>query len=141
MNKAIIVAPIILIFVGALSTSVAFAQSDQQQQPDQSQKQQQQQPSCPSGYSLSSDGSTCTLDNSQSQGPSCPSGYSLSSDGKTCTSDQPSTPTCPSGYTLSSDQKTCTGGLDIGKVANGLGKIASAAQSLCTVGRLVGMPC
>src|SRR5689334_22287163 len=92
--KTILILPVIVVLLGALPS--AFAQNDQQQN------------TCPSEYTLSSDGTTCNLDQTQQQQqPTCPSGYSLSSDGTTCTSNQPSTPTCPSGYTLSSDQTTC----------------------------------
>jgi hypothetical protein len=103
MHNAILIAPLVCVLLGVVPA--VFAQSDTQ-------------PTCPSGYSLSSDGTTCNLDQSQqqSQQPTCPSGYSLSSDGTTCNLDQSqqqqqqqqsSQPTCPSGYSLSSDQTKC----------------------------------
>jgi hypothetical protein len=68
-----VILPIISVLLGALPSFV-FAQSDQ--------------PTCPDGYSLSSDGTTCTLNQQQQQ-------------------QQQSQPTCPSGYSLSSDQTKC----------------------------------
>ena len=131
MNKAIFIAPVIAVLFGAIP-SLALAQSDNQ-------------PTCPSGYSLSSDGTTCNLDQSQQrqQQPTCPSGYSLSSDGKTCTSNQPSTPTCPSGYTLSSDQKTCennAGNAIKAAIGEGIkGAIIKAAPHV--ICGIIGLPC
>jgi hypothetical protein len=151
----VLIVPVIAILL-SMFPSIAFAQSDNQ-------------PTCPSGYSLSSDGTTCNLDQSQQQQqqqPTCPSGYSLSSDGTTCNLDQSQQqqqqqPTCPSGYTLSSDGKTCTSDQpstptcpsgfhlenekcvqnNLADAANQIGKIAGAVHSACSITALIGLPC